>query len=59
MLPNNVCNNCIWFVEETNKVGDYSHKEAKKKGKGFCLVQSLFSDVQPDDAACPDFQEDE
>lgn len=56
MLPNNVCNNCVWFVTEKN--GDYSHKEAVKQGKGFCLVQNLFTETQPDDSACPDFEED-
>jgi hypothetical protein len=55
MLPNNVCNNCIWFVHE--KDNDYSHEEAVRLGEGFCLVQNLFTDIQPDDAACPDFQE--
>lgn len=56
MLSTNVCNNCVWFVKEKN--GDYSHKEAVKQGEGFCLVQNLFSDIQPDDYACADFEED-
>lgn len=59
MLSSKVCNNCVWFVEETDTVGDYSHEEAVKQGKGFCLVQNLFSDIQPDDYACADFQEAE
>lgn len=59
MLSSKVCNNCVWFVEETDKTGDYSHEEAVEKGEGFCLVQNLFSDIQPDDAACADFQEAE
>lgn len=42
----------------TKKDNDYSHEEAVRLGKGFCLVQNLFTDIQPDDAACPDFQED-
>ena len=57
MLSSNVCNNCVWFVAEKN--GDFSHEEAVEKGEGFCLVQNLFSDTQPDDAACADFQEAE
>jgi hypothetical protein len=47
----------VWFVKEKN--GDYSHKEAVKQGEGFCLIQNLFSDTQPDDAACADFEEAE
>ena len=46
------CNTCKWFVEETDKIGDWQHSEAVKKQKGFCLVQDLFTNVEPNDKAC-------
>lgn len=49
------CNNCTWFVEETKTIGDYQHEEAVKRQKGFCLIQDLFTVVEPDDKACSDF----
>ncbi len=30
------CNNCGWFVYETETVGDWQHSEAVKRQKGFC-----------------------
>ena len=53
-----VCNNCEWFVEETETIGDYQHKEAVKKGKGFCLLEDLFYDVTPDTPACEEYQQE-
>lgn len=49
------CNNCTWFVEETETIGDYQHEEAVKRQKGFCLIQELFTVVEPDDESCSDF----
>lgn len=50
------CNYCEWFVEETNIIGDYQHSEAKQQQKGFCLIQDLFTAVDPNQKACSDFQ---
>ena len=33
------CNTCQWFVEETDKIGDWQHSEAVKKQKGFLFSQ--------------------
>lgn len=52
------CNNCTWFVEETKTIGDYQHEEAVKRQKGFCLIQDLFTVVEPDDESCSDFNFD-
>lgn len=52
------CNNCTWFVEETETIGDYQHEEAVKRQKGFCLIQDLFTVVEPDDESCSDFNLD-
>ena len=41
------CNNCGWFVEETDTIGDWQHSEAVKRQKGFCLVKDLFTVVKP------------
>lgn len=55
---NKTCNSCTWFVEETNIIGDYSHEEAVKIGKGFCLIKDLFTHAEANDKACADFNED-
>jgi hypothetical protein len=52
------CRMCSWFVEETDTIGDYSHAEALKRNHGFCLVQDLFTNVEPGDRACGDFCEE-
>lgn len=52
------CKECSWFVEEGEKIGDYSHEEALKRNHGFCLLQDLFTNVEPDDKACEDFNEE-
>ena len=52
------CKECSWFVEEGEKIGDYSHEEALKRNHGFCLIQDLFTNVEPDDKACEDFNEE-
>lgn len=52
------CESCSWFVEETETIGDYSHEEAVKRQHGFCLVQDLFTNVEPDDKPCEDFCEE-
>ena len=57
-MKERICNNCQWFVEETEEVGDYQHDEAVRCGHGFCLQEDLFHDVESDDLACIDFCED-
>ncbi len=49
------CNDCGWFVAETNKIGKWSHLEAVKNQKGFCLIQDLFTEVKPIYKACDEF----
>lgn len=57
-MPEKVCNNCRWFVEEADTVGDYRHEEAVRLGKGFCLIQDLFTQVEPSFPACSEYTED-
>lgn len=52
------CESCRWFVEETGINWDYSHKEAKRLGKGFCLVQNLFTNRESGDKACKEYLEE-
>lgn len=52
------CNSCSWFVEETDKIGDYSHEEAVRCGRGFCLIRDFFTMRDAEDNACRDFCED-
>lgn len=54
-MPERVYNNCRWFVEETDTIGDYQHEEAVRLGKGFCLIQDLFTNVEPADPACEQY----
>lgn len=54
---NMICNNCQWFVEETNIIGDYQHIEAVKQQKGFCIMKDLFTNVKPFDKACTEYIE--
>ena len=50
---NPTCNTCQWFVAEMDgKPGDYQHAEAVKEQKGFCLMQDLFTTVEPNYKAC-------
>lgn len=50
------CKNCTWWVEETDKIGEYEQKEALKQNKGFCLLQDLFTMKEPDDECdCGEF----
>lgn len=51
------CNDCGWFVAETNKIGDYQHSEAVKRQEGFCLMKDLFTSVSPDYEACKCYQD--
>ena len=53
------CNSCEWFVEETDVIGDYQHTEAKKKGRGFCLIKDLFTYAESNDKACSNYREEE
>lgn len=53
------CNTCEWFVEETRKIGDYSHEEAKRRKHGFCLVKDLFTEAEPNDNACKGYREED
>lgn len=54
-----VCNNCTWFVDDCEKDPEkYEHEIAKSTGKGFCLIQDLFTVVEPDDSACEDYNDD-
>lgn len=57
MLSDNACNNCQWFVEETEEIGDFKHSKAVSCGKGFCLIQDLFTEVTPDTPACKFFKQ--
>ena len=43
-----ICNNCIYFVEETEEIGNYQHEEAVKKQKGFCILEDLFTETKPE-----------
>lgn len=52
------CNNCLWFVNDTKETILYEHEIAKKMGKGFCLLQELFTTIHPDDPICKDFNFD-
>lgn len=55
-LATQTCNNCAYFVEEkANGIGVYSHLEAVKKQKGFCLVKDFFTEQLPKDTACTAF----
>jgi len=52
------CSECQWYVEENTRSGRYEHEEALKQGRGFCLIQDLFTDKEPFDEACEDFKSD-
>lgn len=53
---NEICKNCTWWVEETENIGEYEHSEALKQNKGFCVVQDLFTNKEPDDKCdCGEF----
>ena len=51
------CNTCEWFVEE-RKSNKFDHKLAKENGKGFCLIQDLYTMVEPKDEACNEYAEE-
>ena len=48
------CKDCEMWVEEDIDY-DYSHEEALKLNKGFCLCQDLFTHKEPDDECDDDF----
>ena len=48
------CDTCEWLVDDTN--GEYSHKEAKEKGEGFCVLAELFTFKSASDQACKEYQ---
>lgn len=51
-----ICKICTWWVEETDTIGEYEHKEALKQNKGFCLLQDLFTNKDPNDKCdCGEF----
>lgn len=52
------CSECQWYVEEDTRSGRYEHEEALKQGRGFCLIQDLFTDKEPFEEACEDFRSD-
>lgn len=52
------CSECQWYVEENTRSGRYEHEEALRQGRGFCLIQDLFTDKEPFDEACEDFKND-
>lgn len=52
------CNTCEWFVEETETIGNYSHIEAKERGRGFCLIKDLFTVQESTDSACREYEEE-
>ena len=52
------CSECQWYVEENTRSGRYEHEEALKQGRGFCLIQDLFTDKEPFEEACEDFRND-
>lgn len=54
-MESRTCNSCGWFVEETETIGDYQHSEAVKRQRGFCLVQDLFTVVEPDCKVCKEY----
>jgi hypothetical protein len=49
------CGHCKWWVNENpKKIGDYDHKFAMEQNKGFCLIQDLFTYMNPKQKACED-----
>lgn len=58
MKKKRTCGSCSWFVEETETIGDYSHEEAVRLGRGFCLTKDFFTMQKPIDKACKDFCEE-
>lgn len=42
------CKDCNFWVEETDKIGDYQHEEAVKRKEGFCLMKELFTMQEPE-----------
>lgn len=52
------CSECQWYVEENTRSGRYEHEEALRQGRGFCLIQDLFTDKELFDEACEDFKSD-
>ena len=54
-MTKKTCNNCGWFVYETDKIGDWQHSEAVKRQKGFCLVKDLFTMCEPAQKACDEY----
>lgn len=58
MKGKRTCGSCSWFVEETETIGDYSHEEAVRLGRGFCLTKDFFTMQKPTDKACKDFCEE-
>lgn len=52
------CNNCTWFVEETEELLNFQHSQAVENQRGFCLLKDLFTMQEPDDPACSDFNFD-
>ena len=48
------CKNCGWWVNEGDTIGVYSHEDAIKQQKGFCLREDLFTYTDKD-SHCNDF----
>ena len=57
-MVNETCNTCESFVEETETIGDFSHQEAKRIGRGFCLTKDLFTIQEATDKACKCYREE-
>lgn len=54
------CGKCIYWVNDNNEhPDDYTHENAVKLGKGFCLFEPIFTDFVASDKACGDFVSDE
>ena len=52
------CEKCMFWVNETKKIGEWEHSEAVYQQKGFCLCQDLFTYKEPEDECdCGDFYE--
>lgn len=53
------CRTCEWFVEETVEIGYFSHRYAKEKGSGFCVLAELFTYKEATEKACKEYQKEQ
>lgn len=53
------CLNCAWFVNEEDLPCVYTHKEAVRMNKGFCLLKPLFTYKEPSTPSCKEYVADD